>query len=95
MCDTRRHSGTEGYWNKNKNEKWTDALKFCGHFCVKEAKKKENEKVARTREEGARAQRGAVLSSFASTAETNEQKKVKTVVPSDVPHDTGSVLKTS
>ena len=39
------------------------------------------------REEGARVQGGAVLSSFATT-ETNEQMKVGIVVPPEVPHDT-------
>ena len=40
------------------------------------------------REEGARV-RGTVLSSFASTAATNEQREARIVVPAEVPRDTG------
>ena len=40
----------------------------------------------RTKEEGARSRR-AVLSSFAKSTKTNEQKKVRVVVPAEVPHD--------
>ena len=39
----------------------------------------------RTREEGAL--QGAVLCSFAKSTKTNEQKKVRFVVPPEVPHD--------
>ena len=41
----------------------------------------------KTREEGARIQEGALLSSFA-TAETNEQTEVRIVEPLEAPHDT-------
>ena len=45
----------------------------------------QEEPMLRAREEGARVQ-GAVLSAFATT-ETNEQMKVRMVVPPEVPHD--------
>ena len=46
---------------------------------------REKAAAVRAREERARIQEGAVLSSFA----TNEQKKVRIVVPLEIPHDTG------
>ena len=95
-------SDTEGCWSKSpgrgseQDRKWTDSLKFGERFCVKEAKEQKTrrwqrprEKTAavRAREEGARIRDGAVLSSFASV-ETNEQVKVRIVVPVEVAHDT-------
>ena len=95
-------SGTEGYWSKSprrcceQDRKWTDSLKFGERFYTKEAKEervrrlqrpREKTAAVRAREEGARIQEGAVLSSFA-TADTNEQTEVRIVVPPKVPHDT-------
>ena len=83
-------------WGREQDEKWTDSVEFGERFCVKEAEEqrvrrlqrpREKSAAVRAREEGARVQ-GAVLSSFALMAETNEQTKVGIVVPREVPHDT-------
>ena len=90
-------SGTEGCWTKSPrsgHRKWTDSVKFGERFCVKEAKEEKTRRWQRprgktvsvkAREEGARVQ---VLSSFAKPGKTNEQTKVRIVVPLEVPHDT-------
>ena len=84
--------GTEGCWSKSPRR----CSEFAECFYKKGAKdqktrrwQKPREKTAavRAREEEARIQEGAVLSSFA-TIEVNQQMKVRLVVPPEVPHDT-------
>ena len=55
---------------------------------VKEKRPREKTAAVRAREEGARIQGGAVLSSFAKPDKTNEQAEVRIVAPAEVPHDT-------
>ena len=68
-----------------------DSLEFGERLCTKEAKEqrgpREETVLVRAREEGARVQGGAVLSSFAMV-ETHEQTEVRIVLPPEVPHDT-------
>ena len=51
------------------------------------ATREQVQEVLQRKKEGARNRR-AVLSSFAKSTKTNEQKKVRVVVPAEVPHDT-------
>ena len=82
---------------REQGRKYADSLEFGARPYTKEAKeqrvrrwqrhRKETAPV-RAREEGARVQGGAVLSSFARPDKTNERTEVRTVVPPEVPHDT-------
>ena len=78
------------------DRKWTDSVEFGERFYTEGAKEqrtrrwqrpREKTAAVKTREEGARIQEGALLSSFA-TAETNEQTEVRIVEPLEAPHDT-------
>jgi len=100
----RYGSGTEGCWTKSPRRcyrRWTDSVELGERFFMKEAKYLEEQKRQRARwwprkeavlqrtKEGARC-RGAMPSSFANPDKTNEPKKVRFVVPPEVPHDVES-----
>ena len=69
----------------------TDPLEYSCERVRRWQRPREKAVLQGTKEEGARVQE-KVLSSFASTAETNEQKKVRIVVPPEVPHDTRNCI---